>query len=189
MVVTTRRMTLEEFRALPDDGNRYELIDGELYVTAAPVPDHQDVLSAIYRLLFAAAESRRLGKVYFAPVEVRLPNGDFLQPDLVYLRRDNLRLRQPDAIVGVPDLVVEVLSPSTRSTDLGKKPRRFEAAGVPEYWVAEASRPGLRIFVLLDGTYVEVEAVDGRVASTVVAGLVIDPEALYTDAIWQEERG
>jgi len=63
MVVTARTVTLEEYRALPDDGNRYELIDGELFVTAAPVLDHQDVLAATYQALYEATEVRRLGKL------------------------------------------------------------------------------------------------------------------------------
>jgi Uma2 family endonuclease len=185
MVTTARRpMTLEEYRALPDDGNRYELIDGELFVTAAPVPDHQDVLSAIVQLLLPATEAKRLGKLYLALIEVRLPTGDIAQPDLIYIRREHRHIRRSDAIVGVPDLVVEVLSPSTRATDLGAKRRAYETAGVPEYWIAEASRPGLRIYVLRDGRYVEVEATDGRLASTVVPGLLVDPVALYEAAMW-----
>lgn len=186
MVVTARTMTLEEYRALPDDGNRYELIDGVLYVTATPIPDHQDVVSATYRLLWFEAEAKRLGKIYFAPSEVRLPTGHIVQPDLYCIRREHRYVRQEDAIVGVPDLVVEVRSPSTRSTDLGAKLRAYEAAGIPEYWVAEARRAGLRILVLDGGKYVEVAAIDGRVASTVIPGLTVDPVALFEDAIWQE---
>ena len=185
MAVTVRKMTLEEYRALPDDGNRYELIDGELLVTAAPTTDHQDLLAVTYRLLFAATEARGLGKIFFAPTEIRFPGGSIVQPDLVYLRQDRLYLRKRAAILGAPDLIVEVLSPSTRD-DLGKKRRLYEAEGVPEYWVVESVRAGLRIFALARGRYVEVEAVDGKVASTVVPGLVVDPVALYADAIWQE---
>lgn len=103
-----------------------------------------------------------------------------------YIRREHRQIRQSDAIVGVPDLVVEVLSPSTRRTDLAAKLRAYEAAGVPEYWTAEAGRPGLRIFVLRNGKYAEVEAVDGKVSSTVVPGLVVDPVALFEAAIWAQ---
>jgi Uma2 family endonuclease len=186
MAVTVRKMTIEEYRALPDDGNRYELIDGVLYVTAAPVPDHQDVVSAVFQLLLPLTEAKRFGKIYLAPIEVRLPTGDIVQPDVVYIRREHRQIRRSDAIVGVPDLVVEILSPSTRRTDLAAKLRAYEAAGVPEYWVAEASRPGLRIFVLRDGKYVEVEAVEGRMTSTVIPEVVVDPVALYEAAIWAE---
>jgi Uma2 family endonuclease len=87
----------------------------------------------------------------------------------------------------VPDLVVEILSPSTRGVDLGKKLARYELAGIPEYWVAEVDRPGVRVFVLVDGRYAEQEARDGRVASRVVPDLVVDIVALHEDAIWQDE--
>ena len=103
MAVTVRKLTIEEYRALPDDGNRYELIDGVLYVTAAPVPDHQDVVLAIVLLLVPETEARKRGKLYLAPIEVRLPTGDIVQPDVVYIRREHRQIRQSDAIVGVPD--------------------------------------------------------------------------------------
>jgi Uma2 family endonuclease len=119
---------------------------------------------------------------------VQLPTGDIVQPDLVYLRRENGGRRQPEAVIGAPDLVVEVLSPSTREVDLGVKLRRFEAAGIPEYWVAEVRQPRLRIFVLQEGRYVEVPAENGRLRSSVIPDLVVDVAALYDDAMWPDDE-
>ena len=87
----------------------------------------------------------------------------------------------------MPDLIVEVLSPSTRSTDLGKKLRAYEAAGIPEYWVAEVVRPGMRTFAFMDGRYEEIEPTGGLLASTIIPGLVIDPIALHEAALWASE--
>jgi Uma2 family endonuclease len=109
------RKGLADYLALPDDVAA-ELIDGELYVTPAPSAGHQDVLAALTVHLRPHVESRGLGRLWPAPVDVHLPAGDVVQPDLVFVRRERLAIVR-DAILGVPDLAVEVLSPTRLERD------------------------------------------------------------------------
>lgn len=121
----------------PDDGNRYEVIDGELYVTPPPVRDHQHTSGELRYVIRHYLQSHPIGLVYTAPFGVILDTRSGLQPDLVYVSNERQDILTPDGIEGAPDLVVEILSPSTRSRDLGLKLRRYEAAGVPHYWVLD----------------------------------------------------
>ena len=107
--------TVEDYMALPDDV-RAELIGGELYVTPAPTTGHQDAAGQIYRLLSSYAETATGGMAYIAPVDVYLPTGDIVQPDVVYVAEQNRHIIG-DTIQGAPDLVVEVVSPSNAERD------------------------------------------------------------------------
>ena len=119
--------------------------------------------------------------VLYAPVEVRLGGPTAVQPDIFVLRADRLALFEEDAVVGQPDLIVEVLSPSTRTWDLRTKRDRYERAGVGEYWIADPAHDTLLVLALLEGRYVEVAATDGRIESTVVPGLAVDVTTLFAD--------
>jgi len=121
----------------PDDGKRYEVIDGQLYVTPPPVLEHQGASSVLHTYVESYVRQRRLGKVYSAPVGVVLDDENGVQPDLVYVSRERLHILSRRGIEGAPDLVVEILSPSTRSRDRGIKRRRYATAGVPHYWIVD----------------------------------------------------
>jgi Uma2 family endonuclease len=181
-MVATARMTLEEFHALPDDGKRYELIDGEVYVAATPSRKHFWVHRRLLNRFIEGVEGTDWGYVFFAPLEVRLGGPTAVEPDLFVLRRDRLHLFEEPAVVGVPDIVVEVLSPSTRNVDLQIKRSRYERAGVPDYWIADPEHETLTVLVLVEGRYAEVEHRDGRVTSTVVPGLVVEVAPLFARA-------
>jgi Uma2 family endonuclease len=144
----------------PEDGNRYEVIDGNLYVTPPPVPEHQGALGELYGYLWAYLKERPIGRVFFAPIGVVLDDRNGVQPDLVYLSHERMQLVGDRAIEGAPDLVVEALSPSTRSRDLGIKKRRYEAAGVSAYWIVDPVQRTLEAFELKDGKYGEAEVYD-----------------------------
>ncbi len=181
MAVTARKMTLEEFHALPDDGKHYELIDGELFVTAAPGRKHFWVHKRLKDRLEEVVEATDWGVVLYAPLEVRLGGPTAVEPDLFVLRKDRLHLFEEDAVVGAPALIVEVLSPSTRSWDLERKRLRYERAGVPEYWIADPEMKTLHVLVLRGDRYVELKPTAGLLASTVVPGLTVDVAALFAD--------
>ena len=181
MAVTSHTMSLEEFHALPEDGNRYELIDGELLVAAAPSLKHFWALKRLKDRFEESVERTGWGIVFFAPVEVQLGGPTAVQPDLFVLRRDRLHLLQADALVGSPDVVVEVLSPATRNADLQSKRRRYERAGVLEYWIADPEHDTLAVYALRGGRYEAVPVIDGRVASTVVPGLVVEITPLFAE--------
>jgi Uma2 family endonuclease len=144
-----RGWTYEEFARLPDDGNRYEVIAGELYVTPAPGSLHQKVSARFFtELRVFATNQHRLGEVLYAPLDVILADGDYVQPDIVFLRKEREHLYTERGIAGPPDLVVEVLSPSTARQDRGIKRERYARYGVPEYWIIDLDRHWVEVYRL-----------------------------------------
>jgi len=171
----TQRLHSAVLDDFPDDGMRYELLDGELYVSAAPSKRHQRLLGRLYRLIYDHVGPGGLGEVFFAPVDVWLSDTDRTQPDLVYLSSERLSLYGERILQGAPDLLVEVASPSTRMADLVAKRTRFESNGVREYWIADPDSKSLTILCLTDGRYV------AHSRSLVLSGLTIDVPALMAN--------
>jgi Uma2 family endonuclease len=153
MVLRARvRFKADDIWDTPDDGKRYEVIDGELYVTPPPVPEHQGASGTLFGYLWQYVRLRKLGRVYSAPIGVVLDEESGLQPDLVYIAAERLDLISGRGIEGAPDLVVEILSPSTRARDRGIKPRHSAAAGVGRYWIVDPGTRSLEAY-LLSGQY------------------------------------
>ena len=133
--------TYDDYAALPDDGRRYELYEGDLIeMTPAPRPRHQLILGNLYALLRAHVRDHHLGEVLLAPIDVILNPITVLQPDLVYIESSRLSIMTERAIEGPPTLVVEILSPSTSSRDRGIKQRLYAKYAVPSYWIADPDR-------------------------------------------------
>lgn len=149
------RFTRADLDAMPDDGRRYELLDGAIVVAPAPGKRHQIAVTGLWQLLQAAAPEGVRALV--APFDVALPTGDVLEPD-VLVAHDRL-IRDTD--VSQLLLAVEVLSPSSRRRDVGDKLTAYQDAGVPSYWVVDPVDPRLRVWELREGSYVEVADVSG----------------------------
>ena len=169
-----RTLTYADYAALPDDGRRFELIDGELFEVAAPSTRHQDI---VLRLGFAFLDHiRRLGggKVYVAPCDVVLADTVTVQPDVVYLAdADSHRITAPN-IQGPPTLVVEVLSVPRH--DLVRKRELYARFAVPEYWVVHPDADRVEVYLLAGAAYarpVVLQAGD-RLDTDLVPGLTID---------------
>ena len=142
--------TEDDLAAMPEDGHRYELVDGALLVTPAPSFRHQTCVLSLGMLLRSALG--REHRVVIAPFDVRLSASTVLQPDVLVARTSDLT----DArLEGAPVLVVEVLSGSTRLTDLGTKRLVFEEAGVPAFWLVDPDEPSLTVLHLEGQRYVE----------------------------------
>jgi Uma2 family endonuclease len=139
---------------MPDDGHRYELVDGSLLVTPAPSLLHQRVVGNLYLALRAGCPADL--EVFVAPVDVVLGPHTVMQPDVLVGRRADLTERNLPA---APVLAVEVLSPSTHHIDLGTKRLAFEAAGVPSYWVVDPDEPRVTVLELAGNAYGEVAVV------------------------------
>lgn len=146
-----RALTREDLEAMPDDGHRYELVDGTLIVTPAPSLRHQLVSSRLFSLLDRHCPAGLL--VLTAPTDVRLAEDTVLQPDLLVVPRDVLD-QETQALTHVL-LAVEVLSASTRHVDLGLKKARYEAAGTPCYWSVDHDALELVAWEWREGGYVE----------------------------------
>ncbi len=130
-------LTYADYAALPDDGHRYELIDGELVMTPAPGLPHQLVLANLFSVLHHHVVSRDLGKTTFSPVDVILSEWTTVQPDIVFLARDCQHQARKRGIEGPPTLVVEALSPTRPEHDLRVKRELYFRHGVPHYWIVD----------------------------------------------------
>jgi Uma2 family endonuclease len=143
-----RGWTYEEFARLPDDGNRYEVIAGDLYVTPPPDTSHQEASARFFMKLRGFADEHGVGQVLYAPTAVIFADGDYLEPDILFLRSERQHLRTRRGIEGPPDLVVEVLSPTTSKQDRGIKRERYALYGVPEYWLIDPDRGRVEVYRL-----------------------------------------
>ncbi len=141
---------------MPGDRNRREILGGDLYVAPAPSPSHQRaVVNLTLRLgLGNYLGTRGSGGLYCSPIDVVLSDTDVVQPDLVFVSAGRMHIVTSTAIQGVPDLVIEVLSPSTERVDRGRKMQTYARAGVREYWIAD---PEVRPSAFVRGVMIWVE--------------------------------
>lgn len=151
--------TFEDLDALPDDGLRYELVDGMLLVTPAPAPVHQRAVLEMAVLLRDGCPAEL--EVFVAPLDFRPTSRRSLQPDVLVARRVDVGAR---AIERPLLLVVEVLSPTTRSSDWMLKTQLYAQAGVPSYWLVDTDEPSLTVLELAGDDYVEKAVVRGNEA-------------------------
>jgi Uma2 family endonuclease len=145
-----RPLTRHDLHDLPDDGHRYELLDGLLLVSPSPTLRHQRAASRLVLLLGNACPADR--ELLFAPFDVVLADDTVLQPDILVASASDL---EDEGLPLVPHLVVEVLSPSTRRVDLLLKRSRYEAAGIPSYWTVDPEEPSVTVLELVGHRYVE----------------------------------
>ena len=157
--------TYQDYAALPDDGKRYEIHDGELSIMPAPTSLHQIVLANLSDVLRAHVKAWRLGLVLFAPLDVILidtpSETTVLQPDIVYLDHGRLEALRIRGVEGAPTLVVEILSPSTTVTDRTRKRELYARYGVPYFWFIDSDTRELTAHVLESGEYRLVARVSG----------------------------
>lgn len=125
-----------DYLLLPED-KRYELIDGELYMVPAPSPYHQAIAGRIEAKLRIFVAERGLGEVLGAPCDVYFSHYDVVQPDILYIRSKRVGIIKENCVEGPPDLVVEILSPSSRDRDLEMKRKLYSRHGVREYWIVD----------------------------------------------------
>ena len=162
--------TFDDYAALPDDGKRYEIMNGVLIMTPAPEPAHQSVVALLTHYLLLAVQFKGLGRVLPSPVDVRLTSDKVVQPDVLVLLNANLQKIGSKYIVGGPDLVVEVASQSTALYDRLSKFEAYEQAGVSEYWIVHPLEKTVEVLVLEEdgyqslGTFRGKETLPSRVA-------------------------
>ena len=150
----TPKLDYDDLARTPDDDCRYELLDGVLYVSPSPRPLHQRVSKRLQRQLEAYFEDKGLGEVFDAPVDVILTMHDVVVPDLVVVTAPPQVTDR--AIEGAPTLIVEVLSPTTKSRDRKLKAERYAALGVAHYWIVDPTRKTIECYRLQDTRYVHV---------------------------------
>jgi len=141
------QITWQDVQQLPDDGHRHEAIGGELYVTPAPSSRHQRILRRLLYALEAILGSRGLGELFFAPIGVEFPaTEEGVQPDLVFVSRAQRGIIVEEGIRGAPDLVVEILSPTTAGRDRGVKQKLYERQSVEQYWIVDPAAGAVEVW-------------------------------------------
>jgi Uma2 family endonuclease len=165
-----------------EDLTRRELIDGELFVTPSPIPQHQRVVVKLAALLLRYEEAHG-GRVYPAPLDVWFTDRDVVQPDVVFLTEEHLAKEEPKLIRSAPDLVVEVSSPSTRRLELTRKKDLYELHGVPEYWFVDLDAGRVEVYRLEDGRFGPPTIVsrNQELGSPLLPGLSVTVEDLLTE--------
>lgn len=147
------KLTYDEYVGLPNDGKRYEILDGELAVTPAPTLQHQAVSRDLQFILHAHIKAKGLGVVYDAPVDVILARTTVVQPDLVFVATDRAAILTERAVEGTPDLTVEILSPHSLQQDRVTKAKLYARYGVPYYWVVDPAARTLEEYRLVRRSY------------------------------------
>jgi Uma2 family endonuclease len=140
------KLTYEDLLHFPEDGRRHEIVDGEHVVTPAPASRHQFIVSALLSLLWQYARDYDLGRVAGAPFDVVLSETDVVQPDVFFLAKEHEEKVRSAHIDGAPDLVVEVLSESTRRRDELTKRHLYEIHGVGEYWIVDPELELIKVY-------------------------------------------
>lgn len=149
-----RLLTAEDLAALPDDGNRYEIIGGQLIVSRSPRYRHQQVSFQLSLVLGGYIAMRGNAQAVAAPMDVHLSPNDVVQPDLLMVFDERADIIQDRGIMGAPDLVIEILSPPSTRTDFLKKSKLYERFGVREYWIVDPEEETVSVQTLEGDRYV-----------------------------------
>ena len=147
-------VTYADYVALPDDGQRYEILAGELAVTPAPGRRHQEIVGELFSVLHGHVKARGLGQVFVSPFDVILDDTSVVQPDIVYVAVDRLAIVSERGVEGAPSLAVEVVSPSTRQRDREAKRELYARHGVPHFWIVDPEARSIEAYALPSSAYV-----------------------------------
>ena len=174
-----RKLDYSDYAATPSDGKRYQIVEGDLYVSPSPGTLHQRVSRRLERQLEDYFHERSIGEVFNAPIDLILSDHDIFVPDLLVVGDPTLISKR--GIEGPPLLVVEILSPSTRALDRRTKARRYAALGVAHYWIVDPEKKRIECHRAVRGVFQPVLEAEGN--TTLVhpnwSGLVIDLAALW----------
>src|SRR5262245_4427670 len=182
MQAHARRVSYADLETWPDDGRRYELYDGEVFVVPSPLPIHQIAAARLHLLLHDYIHERG-GIVLFAPLDIVLTDYDVVQPDLLVFGSARVHLLNPKKVTREPpDLAVEILSPATARNDRGRKMQLLARHGVKEYWLLDADVPKLEVYGLVEHGFEMVATVDGAdvAHSRLFPDLSVRPAELVT---------
>ncbi len=181
--IKKRPYTYQEYLKLPDDGKRHEILNGELIMTPAPNPLHQMVLAKLFTILNNYVLKTKLGILLPSPCDVVLDETHVLQPDILFISEKNRHLITEQNINGTPDLVIEIISPTTAYYDLVQKKDIYQRFGVQEYWLVDPKRHSVQVFSLKKGKLVPEQEVlqKGEVTSRVLNEFTFQIEEIFPE--------
>jgi len=147
------KLTYEDYVTLPDDGRRYEILDGELAVSPSPTSAHQFVSHNLEFALSSWVRAKKLGRIWDAPLDLILEPTVVMQPDVFFISTARAAIVTKRGVEGAPDLVVEILSDSTASRDRGVKKHIYARHRIGRYWIVDVDRKTIEVYALGDGDY------------------------------------
>ena len=174
------KLTYEDYAAMPE-GDRYELIDGVLIVVASPNREHQSIQFELSLVVGNLVKAEDLGWVFNPPFDVLFSRTEVVQPDLIFVSKEREDIITDANIRGAPDLVVEILSPSSTRRDWRDKFDMYERHGVREYWLIDPDRRMAWLFTTEDGAFIEAGrySAEDALASSVLGGASIDLSEVF----------
>ena len=183
MTSVISKLTYDEFQTLPRDGSkRFELIEGEDFMTASPNTKHQRAVAKLLRLIADFAEKHDFGEVFVAPYDIVFSKWTALEPDLLFIRKERRSIITDANVQGAPDLVIEILSPSNKEYDRETKMRAYQSAGVPEIWYFDPADDSAEVLNLgADGRYVVTAKLSGNapIVSKALPGLSLTLDQVF----------
>lgn len=174
-------LTYEDYLALPNDGKRYEIIQGDLYVSPSPVPRHQIVHANMFDAFRAFAKATGWGMILSAPLDVLLSETNIVEPDIIGIAAARKGIVKEKNIEGMPDLLVEIISESTRRNDKVLKLKLYAEFGVKEYWIVDPVIDTVEIYAPAEAGLTRIaEVTTGAADSRLLAGFSIDVAPLFS---------
>lgn len=178
--------TYSDYATLPNEGKRYEIVNGVLYMSPSPGWTHQEIVFEIASYLRDHLRKSGAGGVFIAPLDVELAPKDVFQPDIVVLLKANREKLKDGHIVGAPDLVVEVVSPGSETHDRYRKLAAYARARIPEYWIVDPDSHTVEVLICEGGEYTSQGVYRGKaiLPSQIVPGLTVQVEQFFV-SIWE----
>jgi Uma2 family endonuclease len=183
MTKATIKFTYEDYKNLPEsETKRYELLEGELVMVPSPTFEHQDISVHLEFALYEFVHKHDLGIVLHAPLDVVLDDENVVQPDIIFISKARSQIIYKEAIRGAPDLVIEILSPSTGERDRTIKKKLYARAGVMEYWLVDPESKTIEVLKLSEAGFERVALYkrDEMLTSPVLPGLRIPLKEIFS---------
>src|SRR3989304_6276542 len=179
-ITDRKKITYADYLKI-DDNNRYEIFHGELCMVPAPSTSHQSVSRNLEFLIWNCVKQKGLGNVFDAPIDIVFDDDEVFQPDIVFIKSENQSIIGKNAIQGVPDLIVEIVSPSSTFYDTIEKKDIYRKYGVKEYWIIFPDEKVIEVLSLEKGEYLQFckSKKEGIVKSKILEGLEIDSKDVF----------
>ncbi len=173
--------TYKDYASLPE-GAPYQLIGGQLIMTPSPIPYHQKVSKKLEFMLYEYVELKNhLGEIFDSPIDVYLEEKETYQPDIIFISKERLEIIKEQKIEGAPDLVIEILSPSTAYYDLRHKKEIYAKHGVKEYWIVDPIEKNIEVYENKNREFIIIQIVrkKGKIRSTIISGFELEIETIF----------
>jgi len=185
-VISNKKISVSEFRGIPfkeNDPFYYEIIDGQMIRKSAPAPFYQAILKNLLFAIETFNRQNQLGKLFCAPVDVYMHEYNKPQPDLLFILEKNKQIITDDGINGIPDLIIEIISPSSMLRDRIEKKNIYERCMVPEYWLVDPKYSTIEVYTLDDNKfelYNASTALEGEFKSSLFSSLTLDLKKIFS---------